>query len=167
MEFHRFCTLLVLQLQPSNDAHQGFALAFHRRDAPGLSTLLIKENQSGPDETLCTVFAYPCSRHQIQDALLCCAIGVVIRRRDSQGSSTIFSFAAKKDPLVLDFQRVLHPTRSRRSAHALLICTNARQGSRCSIGVGTERIRPVVRFSAGSRALGTNPSLFRLNLLLL
>ena len=88
----------MLLLQPSNDAHQGFALAFHRRDAPGLSTLLIKENQSGPVETLCTVFAFPRSRHQIQDALLCCAIGVVIRRRDSQGSSTIFYLEAKKDP---------------------------------------------------------------------
>ena len=105
LEFQRFCTLLVLVLQPSSDAHQGFALAFHRRDAPGLSTLLIKENQSGPVETLCTVFAFARSRHQIQGTLLCCAIGVVIRRRDSQGSSTIFYLVAKKDPLVLDSQR--------------------------------------------------------------
>ena len=98
LEFQCFCTLLVLRLQPSNDAHQGFALAFHRRDPPGLSTLLIKENQSGPVETLCTVFAFPRSRHQIQDTLLCCAIGVVIRRRDSQGSSTIFIWRQKKTP---------------------------------------------------------------------
>ena len=96
LEFQRFCTLLVLLLQPSNDAHQGFALAFQRRDAPGLSTLLIKENQRGPVETLCIVFAFHHSRHQIQGTLLFCAIGVVIRRSDSQGSSTIFYLEAKK-----------------------------------------------------------------------
>ena len=43
---------------PSNDTHQGFVLAFQRLDPLGLSTLLIKENQSGPVETLCTVAVF-------------------------------------------------------------------------------------------------------------
>ena len=55
LEFQRFCILMELLLQPSSDIHQGFDLALQRRDAPGLSTLLIRENQSGPVETLCTV----------------------------------------------------------------------------------------------------------------
>jgi len=75
LEFQRFCTLVELLLQPFNDSHQGFALAFDLRDASCLSILLIKENQSGPVETLCTVFAFPRSRHHIQDTLLCCASG--------------------------------------------------------------------------------------------
>tara|TARA_Y100000991_G_scaffold204963_1_gene180909 strand:- start:14 stop:364 length:351 start_codon:yes stop_codon:yes gene_type:complete len=90
LEYQRFCTLLDLVLMPSNDTHHGFVLAFHRREALGLSTLLIKENQSGPVETLCTVVVFLGSLHQIQDTLLCCAIEVVTRRRDSQRSSTNF-----------------------------------------------------------------------------
>ena len=90
---------------PSNDTHQGFVLAFQRLDPLGLSTLLIKENQSGPVETLCTVVVSLGSLDQIQDTLLCFAIEVVIRRRDSQGSSTNFCFTTKKDPLVLDLLR--------------------------------------------------------------
>ena len=77
-KWFKHTTLLVLLLQPSNDAHQGFALAFHLRDAPGLSTLLIKENQSGPVETLCTVVVVLGSRHQIQGTLQRRAIVVVI-----------------------------------------------------------------------------------------
>ena len=61
LEYQRFCTLLDLVLMPSNDTHHGFVLAFHRREALGLSTLLIKENQSGPVETLCTVVVFLCS----------------------------------------------------------------------------------------------------------
>ena len=77
-EFQRFCTLIALLLQPSKDTHQGLDLALQRRDAVGLSTLLIKENQSGPVETLCTVVVVLGSRHQIQGTLERRAIVVVI-----------------------------------------------------------------------------------------
>ena len=70
--------LIELLLQPSNDTPQGLDLDLQRRDALGLSTLLIKENQSGPVETLCTVVVVLGSRLQIQDTLQPRAIVVVI-----------------------------------------------------------------------------------------
>ena len=104
MEFQRLCTPLEWVLMPSNDTHQGFVLAFQRRDALALSTLLIKENQSGPVETLCMDVVVLGSLDQIQDTLLCCAIEVVIRRRDSKRSATNFCFDGPATPDSPGFQ---------------------------------------------------------------
>ena len=63
------------------DTHQGLDLDLQRRDALGLSTLLIKENQSGPVETLCTVVVVLDSRLQIQGTLQLLVAWLSIRRR--------------------------------------------------------------------------------------
>ena len=76
-ELHRLCTLNALLLESCSDTHQGFDLALQRRDALGLRTLLINENQSVPVETLCTVVVVLGSRYEIQDTLSGRAIVVV------------------------------------------------------------------------------------------